>query len=169
MGLLTFWKKEPQIVQLEAHDKKLVKEMLGLVYRLESHLKDLNKIVSAQDTRGLYAKFAELENVFLLMRSKADTIKIDIREIRDIEITHRNYIAFNDADTLQDKSDNLETIMQILDELIQLVSERPTLESIKNEYLYFMSMKTNEIIDSLNKIVSDDRQLMEIYSKIKEL
>lgn len=153
------------------HDKSraLNKELFSRITKIEEHLDELTSIINSQNLTAKYAKLAELENDFILMKSKIDGIKMEMQEIIELQRRHRYTVIIDDQEYLDDKSKNLEEINYYLEELIQLVGQRPSNEDLRNEFLKFLSKRVNIIVNDINNIITDDRQLDSIYSDLTKL
>ncbi len=168
MGILKFFEKKPRIYEIEQKDIAINKEIFSLIARIEQNLNLLKEAINKGDIAYKDAKLAELENNFLLLRSKIDSVKKDISDIMNIEVAQREYLTLNDDVHLQDKLNRLELIGDALDELIQIMSERPVFEELKglSDTIY---SKINLIIDAINYIINDDRYLENVYARIQYL
>ena len=153
------------------HDKTraLNKELFSRMSIVGEHLDELSAIVNSQNLTAKYAKLAELENDFILMKSKIDQIKLEMEEIIELQRMHRYTVIIDDQEYLDDKTNNLEEINYYIEEIIQLLSQRPSSADIRNEFLDFLSKRVNIIINDINNIIIDDRQLDSIYSDLTKL
>lgn len=153
------------------HDKTraLNKELFSRMSVVGEHLDELSTIVNSENLTAKYAKLAELENDFILMKSKIDQIKLEMEEIIELQRMHRYTVIIDDQEYLDDKTNNLDEINYYLEEIIQLISQRPSSSDLKNEFLEFLSKRVNIIINDINNIIIDDRQLDSIYSDLTKL
>ena len=153
------------------HDraKSLNKQSFALLGKITQHLDELSKIVNSENMMAKYAKLAELENDFILLRAKIEAINIEIGEIIEIQKKYRYSVIIDDQEYLDDKTNNINEIDVLLEDLIELVKQRPQNYELRGEYLNYLSKKVNLIINDVNSIITDDRQLDLIYSDLTKL
>ncbi len=168
-GLFRSRKKGPRILELELKDSQLTKKIFDLIVDIEAVLSDLKKAVEIDNDTAKYAKLAELENVLLRLSSKVEAIREDANLIMSIKTQNSDFIALNDDEYLRDKLENLDRISKSLDELIDLVSHRPSFEELKRYVIDYVSSRISLVIDALNNIIKDDKQLIFVYSRISDL
>jgi len=168
MGILKFFEKKPKIFEIEERDIAINKEIFSLITRIEENLSLLKESIAKGNIGYKDVKLAELENNFLLLRSKIENIRNDIGDILNIEVTQKEFITINDDVHIQDKLNRLELISDALEELIQIMTERPAFEELKglNDTIY---SKINLIIEAINYIINDDRYLENAYARIQYL
>ena len=164
-----FGKKKSFIYGLEEKDIAISREIMDLLSRVQSNLNELRTFIDANDITSINASLSELRNKFILLKSKAEAILVDVQSIMNKEIQLKNSILLNDEEYLQDKYQNLNSMVQELDSLIEIIGARPSTEELRNEYMGFMFGKLNSIIDSANKIINDDRELEHVYASIDQL
>lgn len=168
MGILKFFEKQPKIYEIEERDIAINKEIFSLITLIEENLTLLKESIDKGNIGYKDVKLAELENNFLMLKSKIEGIRTDINEIMNIEVAQKEFITINDDVHLQDKLNRLELISDALEELIQIMTERPAFEELKglNDTIY---SKINIIIDAINYVINDDRYLENAYARIQYL
>lgn len=160
---------KPKIFEIEHSDIALNSQMFDLVSKLEANLSKLAVVLKDNDVAGKNAKLAELENNFLSLKSKVDTLLGDVRKIMSIEVQNKDFILVNDDAFLRDKQERLVRMSEVLDELLELFSERPAASELKADILQSMYQRIDVLVDSINNIVNDDKSLENTYSKIELL
>jgi hypothetical protein len=165
----SLFKKKPRLYTIQLNDIDIAKEVDRLILRLQKDIDGLQTILSGDNITAKFAKMAELESSFRLIKIKLDAINNDLREIRGIEIQNKDFIYLNDEEYLTDKSSNIERMINILDRLLDLVSERPSASDLREEYLNYIKQNALQIKEAFNNIINDDKQLVNVYSKISDL
>jgi hypothetical protein len=166
--LKELFKKDPELYSIQRNSIVVNKELFGLIVKTEKILDEL-KIYLVKDSVSLKeAKLAEFENSLLNMKSKVDALRLDVQRILDIELEHKDYILLNDDFYLKDKLYRVETMTQILEELLDLVSSKPALNELK-EMMNYIYGRMNTLVDSVNNITSDDKRLENVYSRLRDL
>jgi len=168
MGILKFFEKKPKIFEIEERDIAINKEIFSIITRIEENLGLLKESIAKGNIAYKDVKIAELENNFLLLRSKIENVRNDIGDILNIEVAQKEFITINDDVHIQDKLNRLELISDALEELIQIMTERPAFEELKglNDTIY---SKINLVIEAINYIINDDRYLENAYARIQYL
>jgi hypothetical protein len=161
--------KKSRMLEAEEHAIELNKDIFELLVKCEKDLGELKSAISSNNIFMKAAKLAELENSLLNTRTKIDAIKSDMNLIVNIETQNRDFIGFNDDKYINDKINRLEVISQALEELLDLANEKPAANELKSGILEFINGKINLIIDAVNNIINDDKQLEGTYSKIQYL
>ena len=151
----------------EMKDVEISKQMFNLIIKIEEIMKNLKEALDKGDLLNKSAKVAELENTLMLMKSKADGLRTDVRSIMDLEVQNKDYITIHDDIFLQDKYERLGIIGDVLEELVDLLKENPTAPEFKKEFLSFIYNKLNDIIFNVNNIINDDKHLESTYSKLE--
>ncbi len=162
-------KRMPRIYEIEKKDSKINKQMFDLILEVENVLNDLKDAVESDKTSAKHAKVAELENVLLRLSSKVEAVREDVNTIMSIKTQNSDFIALNDEEYLRDKLENIDRISKALDELVDLVSHRPSSEELKRYVVDYLSSRISMVVDALNKIVKDDKQLNFVYSRLADL
>jgi hypothetical protein len=157
------------MLEAEEHSIQLNKSIFNLLLKCEKDLGELKTAMTSGSASTKAAKLAELENSFLNIRTKIDSIKTDMNLIVNLETQNRDFIGFNDDRYIADKLSRLESISQALEELLDLASEKPAANELKSGMLEFIYGKINIIVDGVNNIINDDKQLEGTYSKIQYL
>jgi len=160
---------KPKIFEIEHSDIALNSQMFDLVSKIESNLSKLAIVLKDNDIASKNAKLAELENSFLSLKSKVDTLLLDVRKIMSIEIQNKDFILVNDDAYLGDKQERLDKMSNVLDELLELFAQRPAASELKADILQSIYQRINILIDSINNVVNDDKSLENTYSKIELL
>ena len=163
-----FKKKDPELYTIQSNSIVVNKELFELIVKTEKLLDDLKRYLDEDNVALKEAKLAELENALINMKSKADALRLDVQRILDIELKHKDYILLNDDFYLKDKLARLDTMSQVIEELSDLISEKPAVNELK-EMLNYIYGRMNSLVDSINNIASDDKRLEEVYSRLKDL
>lgn len=162
-----FRKNEPGLYSIQTNSMIINKELFSLIVKTEKLLDDLKRYLDSDSVSLKEAKLAELENALLNMRSKIDALRHDVQRILDVEIKHKDYVLLNDDFYLKDKIARIDTMSQVIDELIDLIGERPAVNDLK-EMMSYIYGRINSLVDSVNNISSDDKRLEEVYSRLKD-
>ena len=162
-------RRKSKLYSLHINDMEIMKDLEKLLEKLKYDVASLQAILGGDNVTEKFAKMAELETSFRLMKIKIDAISKDLSDIRNIEMQNRDFIYLNDDDSLRDKIENINNISELLDRLLELVRERPSSQDLKSEYLIYIKTNVSAIEESLNSIISDDKQLETVYSRLNEL
>lgn len=170
MGLLNFFKRQPpELLMIEQSDININKEIMDLITRAEGHISELKNVLSQKDISLKDAKLSQLENVFVHIKTKIDSLLTDVKRIISIETQNRDFIILNDDSYLQDKSERLQQMAESVDYLLELMAQRPAVDDLRSGALSTIDDKMNLLITSINNIVNDDKQLSSTYEKIEQL
>lgn len=164
-----FKKKRSRLYSIQLNDIEISKEISRLISKVGLDIDSLRSILASDNMTAKFAKMAELESSFRLIKIKLEAIDKDLREIRSIEVQNKDFVYLNDEDYLKDKLFNVSRMIEVLDRLLDLVSERPSSSDLRSEYLEYIRSNMGVIEESFNSVVSDDKQLVNVYSKIDEL
>lgn len=166
--LKELFNKDPELLSIEEHSISLNKELFDLIVKTEKLLNELNSYVIDDKVSFKDAKLAEFENSLLHIKTKIDSLKLDVQRILDLEVKNKDFILLNDDFYLKDKFYRIDTMNQVVEELLSLISERPAIAELK-EMMSYMRSKIASLVDSVNNIISDDSHLVDVYSKLKDL
>ncbi len=166
--LKSLFNKEPELYSIEKNSIKVNKDLFDLIVKSEKILDELKRYLSEDKVSYKEAKLAEFENALLNIKSKIDSLRIDVQRIFNIELKNKDYVLLNDDFYLKDKMSRIETMSQIIDELLDMLSERPAISDLKGMMSYIYG-KMNSLVDSVNNISGDDKRLEEVYSKLREM
>lgn len=170
MGLSDLFRKpKSSIYSIERRDIEINKDVFALMNKAEANLKELRDAVREGNLSWKDAKLAELENNFLLLKSKVETLRGDLKMIIDLEVQNKDYVTIHDDAYLEDKYNRLSTMNDVLDELVDLLGARPGLSELRKELIDYIYGKINLLIDAINNIINDDRHLESVYSKLDYL
>jgi len=139
-----------------------------MIVKTEKILDELKKYLLESNMSYKEAKLAELENALLNMKAKVDALRLDVHRILDIELKHKDFILLNDDFYLKDKLARIDTMSHVLEELLDLIAERPAINELK-EMLNYIYGRMNSLVDSINNISSDDKRLEEVYSRLRSI
>lgn len=166
--LKEMFNKEPNLYLIEKNSILVNKEIFSMIVKSEKVLDELKGYLASDNISFKDAKLAEFENYLLNIKSKVDALKLDVQHILDIELKHKDYILLNDDFHLKDKLSRINTMTQVLEELLDLISEKPAVNELK-EMLVYIYGRINILVDSVNNISSDDKRLEEVYSRLRDL
>ncbi|MFP4567419.1 MAG: hypothetical protein ACLFN8_00590 [Candidatus Woesearchaeota archaeon] len=166
--LRELFKRDPELYSVERNSIQLNKDIFNIIVKTEKILDDLKSYLSKGNISLKEAKMAEFENSLLNMKSKVDALRLDVQHILDIELKHKDYILLNDDFYLKDKLYRIDAMSRVLEELLDLISEKPAINELK-EMLNYIYSRMNILVDSVNNITSDDKRLEEVYSRLRDL
>ncbi|MCF7865978.1 hypothetical protein K9L67_05725 [Candidatus Woesearchaeota archaeon] len=167
MGIFSFLqKKESKILHIEHSDIAINKQIFDLIAKLESQLTNVSNALKKSDVSEVSARLAELENVFIRIKTKVDSLIVDVETIMGIESQNRDFIMLNDGDYISDKLERLKTMSSVLDELVELISHHPGMSELKSDLLSYMYSRLNVLIDSINSVASDDSHMEFVYGHL---
>ena len=162
------FEKKPKLHALQVSSMEVNKSLFELIVKTEKILDELKAFLDDGNVSLKEAKLAEFENALLNMKSKVDSLHLDVQRILDIELEHKDYILLNDDFYLKDKLFRVETMTQVLEELLDLVNSKPALNELK-EMMNYIYGRMNTLVDSVNNITSDDKRLENVYSRLRDL
>ncbi|MFA6073704.1 MAG: hypothetical protein WC758_06315 [Candidatus Woesearchaeota archaeon] len=163
-----FTRHKPVMLKFEEQTIQLNKEIFDLLLKCETDLDELKKHIASNNSSMKDAKIAELENKFLNMHSKVDGIIIDMNRIIALETQNRDFITINDDTHIYDKMKRLTLISSTLDELLELTHEKPAASELEG-MIPFIYGRITLLIDAVNNIINDDKNLEGTYSKLQYL
>ncbi|MCC7574338.1 hypothetical protein KO361_02000 [Candidatus Woesearchaeota archaeon] len=166
--LKELFKKESELYSIEKNSVLINKEVFSLIVKTEKILDELKNYLDSGKVSFKDAKLAEFENSLINMKSKIDSLRLDVQRILEIELKNKDYILLNDDFYLKDKFSRIDTMSQIIDELLDLINERPAVSELKEMTSYLYS-KMNSLADSVNNIITDDKYLEDVYSRLRNL
>lgn len=159
--------KEPELYAIEKRSVQTNKALFDLIVKSEKVLNELKNYLGEDKISLKEAQLAEFENVLINIKSKVDSLRIDVQRILNIEMKHKDFILLNDDFYLKDKLSRIDTMSQVIDELLDLVGERPSSSDLK-EMMSYIYGRINTLVDSVNNVSSDDKYLEEVYSRLKD-
>ena len=171
MGMLDFLKKpsEPKILSIQKRDMDISKLFFDIVLQIGNNLSSLKNALEENKVSVKYARIAELENSFLRLKSKVETLEYDLDAIITLESRNKVHILFNDEELLNDKKEALNEMNHLLDELLEILNQKPSVNDLREEGFEYINVRVNSIIENIRRIVQDDNQLYEIYSSLQNL
>lgn len=161
--------RKPEIYELELNDIVVSKEMSRIMVRVEEKLQELKDLLSKSDVVVKDAALSELENSFLKLKSKVDGVLADVKRILDIEVQNKDYLTIHDDGYLEDKYKRLELLSDVLEDLLQLISQKPSVDELRESLLKFMYERVNIMVDSVNNVINDDKHLESTYAKLTNI
>lgn len=162
------FEKKPKLHTLQISSMEINRALFDLIVKTEKILDELKAFLDDGNVSLKEAKLAELENALINMKSKIDSLRLDVQRVLDIELKHKDYILLNDDFYLRDKLYRVDTMSQVIEELIDLIGEKPAVNELK-EMMNYIYGRMNTLVDSVNNIASDDKRLEEVYSRLGDL
>jgi len=166
--LREIFKTDPELYSIERGCIQLNKDIFNLIVKTEKILDDLKIYLSKNNISLKEAKVAEFENSLLNIKSKIDALRLEAQRILDIELKHKDFILLNDDFHLKDKLYRVDSMNQVIDELLDLISSKPGVSEL-NEMLNYIYSRMNILVDSVNNITSDDKHLENVYSRLRDI
>ena len=148
---------------------KLRKAIYDLLLKVEDDLKSLKEAIINKNVIEKNARVSELENKFILLQGKADSIMDTLRLITRCENSLDEVIAINDTEQLTDKIDRVESIRKISHYLQGVLAQNPSIEELNREVLNELYEKVNQLIAHVNAITTDDEYLTKRYERLRGL
>jgi len=165
----SLFQRKSKIYAIELDDLKINKAMFNLIGEVEDNIKELSRVIRQDNIGSKDAKLSELENNFMRLKGKVDSLREDVERIISLEIQNKDYITIHDDGYLADKAGRLESMSLELDELIDLIMTRPSMSDLKAHLLNDIYARVNNIIAFVNNVINDDKHLQESYSKLEIL
>jgi len=159
-------KKKGKLLTIIINDAEIDKQIAKLIVDSEKTVRDLQTALKKNDIPTKDDDVEELIKLFEKTRNRVNILINDVKQIRLSELQEKNYIKIYDEKYLMDKIGQLEVLKKALDALIEIMTEHPSDKEFEKGILDQVFENMNLIIDSLNKIKSDDDQLRFIYQKI---
>lgn len=169
MDILKLFKKRSRLYAIELDDEKINKEIFSIITKVERHLSDLSGVITEKDVDLKNATLYELENNFLSMKSKIDSLRSDIERILSIEIENKEYLTIHDDGYLEDKRERLKRMSEALEDLVDLIMTRPALNDLRSGLMNEIYARTNFLVENLNNVIEDDKNLLLAYEKLEAL
>lgn len=157
---------------LEDHENdtlQLKQKIHELLLKIQSNYEELRKAVQDGNAIEKDAKISKLENKFILLKGKADSIMDKLRLITRKENNMDDILAINDQKYLRDKIDQVKTLSEISREMSQALAHNPSLNDLEESLLDRLKEKINTMIQCVNDIGRDDKQLKQIYKRLRKL
>lgn len=158
------------ITALEHHQHKgleLRKAIYDLLLRIEKDLQNLKEAVQDRNVIEKNARVSELENKFILLQGKADSVMDTLRLITRIENKLDDVVSINDTEQLTDKIDRVEAIRKISRYLQSALSQNPSIDELNKQTLNELYQQTNKLIVHVNAITADDEYLLKKYQRLR--
>jgi predicted glutamine amidotransferase len=147
----------------------LKEKVYTILVKIEGDLKELRAAVETNNVVEKNAKTSELENKFILLKGKSDSIMDKLRLITRTEGDLDDIVAINDEQPLNDKINQVKTMSEVSREMQQLLAHNPSIKEYKQEALDRLYKKVNTLIGCVNKITADDERLMSTYKRLQKL
>ena len=157
--------KKSRVYSIEIQDKNINKELCKLIIQIEKDIINLKNILDKGAPGDKLTDLEELLKAFYRAHKDLELVSVDIINIENEEAQEKGYVQLNDQGFLRDKYVQVRRMKKILNELIEMLEDRPTDREFEEDLLSRMIQDTNSIIESMNSIIKDDQELENIYKK----
>jgi len=148
---------------------ELRKAIYDLLIRIEKDLQTLKKSVQERNVIEKNARVSELENKFILLQGKADSVMDTLRLITRLENKLDDVISINDTEQLTDKIDRVEAIRKIARYLQSVLAQNPSIDELNKQTLNELYQQVNQLIVHVNAITADDEYLLKRYKRLRNM
>jgi len=159
--------KKNNILSIEIKDKSINNQICKLILGAEKKILELKGILEEGKPGDKDEDLEELKKTFLKLHRELELVAGDILDIANEEAQKKDFIKLNDGGFLNDKNTQIWKMKKNLNELIGMLEDRPTNQELKRDLLKDMVTDINAIIEGMNNIISDDKELEKIYKKSK--
>jgi len=157
--------RKSKMYNIEIHDKNINKDLCRLIIRIEKGIISLKNILEKGAPGDANSEIEDLLNSFYKAHTGLERVSVDLAKIENAEAQEKGYVQLNDGGFLRDKYAQIRRMKKILNELIDMLEDRPTEKEFETDLLNRMVQDVNVIIDSMNSIIQDDKKLETIYNK----
>lgn len=162
-------KEHSKILSIEDRDIQYLKSTFDIIVHLENNFSELKIIVQNEDVTKKRAQLSLIENNLLAIKNKIEAILNDLNQIKNLEIQVKESIALNDHEQVARKYQKLHEINMSIDDILDIISQQPSVPELKEQINSTLASKINTIITDINSIVADDNQLKNVYSQLSKL
>lgn len=157
--------KKNRMLTIEIKDRAINKDVCKLIISMEKSIINLKNILEKGAPGDKEAELKDLLTKFYKAHRDLEQVSLDISGIENIEAQERGYVTLKDQGFLRDKYMQVRKTRKILNELIEMLEDRPTDQELERDLLNRMISDVNSIIESVNGIIEDDKGLEQIYKK----
>ncbi len=160
--------KKSNVLNIEIKDKSINKQICRLILDSEKKILELKGILEDGKPGDREKDLEDLRNMFLKLHREVEIVSSDIVDITNEEAQKKDFIRLNDGGFLNDKNQQIWKIKKNLNELIGMLEDRPTIQELEAGLLKDMITDVNVIIEAMNNIIADDKELERVYKSIKK-
>ena len=161
--------KKNRLLTIEIKDKNIDKEICKLILKAEKTLLELKGILEEGKPGDRDSDLEDLSKTFLKLHREVEMVSSHIINIENEEAQEHDFIKLNDGGYLNDKKQQIRKMKRNLNELIDLLEDRPTDQEFEDDLLKSMIERTNNIIEAMNGIIQDDKRLEQVYKQAKKV
>jgi hypothetical protein len=162
-----FFKKKVSELNIEINDIKINKDICKLLAKLKKNLADFMNLLEGKYLGDKDEKLEEILMIFSRLNEDVRILTLDVENIQNIELQRKDYIRMNDTKFISDKLLQLNRITEILTKLIDILEQRPRDQEFKEDLLRIMINDINELIEAVNRMLSDDTVLQATYKSLE--
>jgi hypothetical protein len=166
MGLFT---KKSKVYSIQINDEKINKEICNLIMHLKQNISEFMNLLEGRFLGDKDEKVDEILKIFSRLAEDIKTLMLDVQQIQNIELQKKEFIRIQDEQFVIDKVNQLTKIKEIIQQLMDMLHQRPTDKEFKEELLKVMIQDVNDIIEAINKILIDDDELSKVYKGIDNM
>lgn len=169
MSFLNLLTVKSRIYSIEINDEKINQDIGRLILQIEKNLADLRQVLDAGAVVEKESKAKVLNQELMQIRQEVSTVKNDVGMIINMELQRKEYIVVKDEQFIKDKDYQLKTVIEHLDNLIEIFRETPTNQEYKGGLLDSINNGMKLIEAAIAKIKEDDKQLEKIYKSLSDM
>jgi hypothetical protein len=152
-----------KILTIEINAEKINKEICRLILHIEHNIINLKGILENGQPGDRDEELKNLYSNVLKIRRDFELVSGDIKSIVNEEMQSKDLIKLNDKGFLNDKMLQIRKIKEHLDDAIEILENRPTDREFRGDLISTMIIDINHIIEGVNGIVNDDKELDKLY------
>ncbi len=169
MNMLSLLLNKAQIYRIELSDEKINKEICTSIKTTHEHIDEFKEILGNKHVTNKEEESLRIYKMLLRILRKVNTLISDISKIEKIEETKSHFIKIHDEQYRDDKLEQLSKIKYVLDSLILIIEQNPSINDYKTEVLDQMTKDVLELEELMNKVLKDDLELDRVYRALCEL
>lgn len=146
-------------------DQEITKELISIEDKIKTFKININNTTLEDKQQYLLTFYKEI----IIIKNKLSIIQQDIQTIKNIELKNKTYFIIKDKSFLEDKINQLNKILPLVDEFIEINEQHPFTTELKKELINKLIEHLNGMIQAIEKIIGDDKYLQLIYKKISNI
>ena len=162
-------KPNDRIYNTEINDEEINLNISKIILKLHDEIKvfEMHLETATIDQKENYLQ--ELYGEIITIQQSVKEISHDVEKIIALEIECKDFFIIKDDSFLLDKRSQLSQVAESINEFLNIVQQRPSLEALRSELLEKLIASLNNISRSINSIIKDDNNLRVIYKKLTEI
>ncbi len=162
-------KKRVRLYHIEIDDEGIDEEISEIILKTQQNISKFKQHIDHSTFMLSDEALSNLKRLMIKTKDKVIHLRNDINTITNLKLENQQYFIIKDNSFFSDKKDELEKISELVYKFIEIIEQHPSTTELRDDLINNLINDLLQMQQSIEQILTDDKQLREIYKRISEI